>query len=79
MVDRVSTTGFTYLGLTYGCAQCPTHKYDLFTQKYFFRLMAFINNTSEVDYDIPSVSISIKRNLIKSQTTKLNSQLLNVF
>lgn len=41
--------------------------------------MAFMNNTSEIDYDIPSVSITEKRNLIKTQSAKLKSQLLDVF
>ena len=79
MVDRVATTGVTWLGLTYGCAQCHTHKYDPITQKDYFGLMAFMNNTSEIDYDIPSVSITEKRNLIKTQSAKLKSQLLDVF
>lgn len=79
MVDRVATTGVTWLGLTYGCAQCHTHKYDPITQKDYYGLMAFMNNTSEVDYEIPSALISEKRQLIKTQSAKLKSELLDIY
>ena len=44
LVDRVNTTSTVWLGTTLGCAQCHNHKYDPFTQKDYFRLLAFYAN-----------------------------------
>lgn len=41
LIDRVNTTATVWLGSTIGCAQCHNHKYDPFTQKDYYRLMAF--------------------------------------
>ena len=43
-VDRVNTTATVWLGTTIACAQCHDHKYDPFSQKDYFRLLAFFNN-----------------------------------
>src|SRR4029453_17860235 len=45
LVDRVNTTATVWLGSTLACAQCHNHKYDPFTQKDYFRLLAFFANT----------------------------------
>ncbi|MGI8671542.1 MAG: DUF1549 and DUF1553 domain-containing protein, partial [Luteitalea sp.] len=46
LVDRVNTTATVWLGSTVACAQCHNHKYDPFSQKDYYRLMAFFANTS---------------------------------
>jgi hypothetical protein len=52
IIDRVNTTGFVWLGTSLECAQCHNHKYDPFTQKDYYRLFAYFNNTPlEVEGD----------------------------
>ncbi len=53
MVDRVNTAGTTWLGLTVGCAQCHTHKYDPITQREYYEVMASLNNADEPEMDLP--------------------------
>ncbi len=45
LVDRANTTAAVWLGSTIGCAQCHNHKYDPFTQKDYYRFLAFFSNT----------------------------------
>jgi hypothetical protein len=55
MVDRVGTTGTTWLGLTTACAQCHTHKFDPILHTDYFSLMALLNNADEPEWLIPDV------------------------
>jgi hypothetical protein len=49
LVDRVNTTGRVWMGLTIGCAQCHTHKYDPITIRDYYSFYAFFNNTEDRD------------------------------
>lgn len=53
MVDRVATTGTTWLGLSLGCAQCHSHKYDPISHHDYYGMMAFLNNADEPQLDLP--------------------------
>ena len=52
VIDRVNTTGTTFLGLTVGCCQCHDHKYDPISQREYFQFFAFLNNCDEPDLPI---------------------------
>jgi hypothetical protein len=50
--DRAATTATAWLGLTFGCAECHTHKYDPLPQRDYYRFYAFFDNL--VDTEVPA-------------------------
>jgi len=49
IIDRVNTTMAVWMGLTMGCAQCHSHKFDPISQKEYFQVMAIFNQTEDAD------------------------------
>jgi hypothetical protein len=45
--DRTETVSAVWMGLTAGCAVCHSHKFDELSQKEFYELAAFFNNTTQ--------------------------------
>jgi hypothetical protein len=60
--DRVAVTGQVWMGQTWGCAQCHSHKYDPISHKEFYQLYAFLNQTSDDDHpsDRPVLKLTAK-------------------
>ena len=75
MTDRVATTGATWLGLTLGCAQCHTHKFDPLTHREYFQLMAFMNNADEPDIDLPQADAEEQQKKNTALAAKLLAEL----
>jgi mono/diheme cytochrome c family protein len=51
--DRASTTATVWLGLTLGCAECHSHKYDPLPQRDYYRFYAFFDNLVETGVPAP--------------------------
>lgn len=89
MVDRVNTTATVWLGSTLGCAQCHNHKYDPFSQRDYYKLYSFFDNSayqiqgsevfSSVAYEptleLPTPEQETKRKDLNDQITKLETTL----
>jgi hypothetical protein len=75
VVDRVSTLGAVWLGLTVGCARCHDHKYDPITTREFYSLYAFFNNVEEVGNGGPRDGRGNYKPYLKLPSPELEKQL----
>ncbi|MEP6672591.1 MAG: PSD1 and planctomycete cytochrome C domain-containing protein [Chthoniobacter sp.] len=71
MVDRVSTAGTTWLGITVGCAQCHTHKYDPIPHREYYEVMASLNNADEPEMDLPPPDVAAQEAARNEKLAKL--------
>ena len=76
VVDRVATTGTTWLGLTVACAQCHTHKFDPITHTDYYRMFAYLNNADEPDF---TVYTEAQKQTRKTALDKANNIRANIF
>ncbi len=52
IIDRVNVTGTVFMGLTMGCAQCHSHKFDPISQREFYQVFAFFNNSTDPELNV---------------------------
>lgn len=81
VIDRVNTTGTVWLGLTLGCTQCHTHKFDPVSHEDYYRMFAFFNSIAEdgkagtnavpyLDYQSPLAARSVAEMAAHVETVK---------
>ncbi|TAM81978.1 MAG: DUF1553 domain-containing protein [Acidobacteria bacterium] len=90
LVDRVNTTSEVWLGTTLGCAECHNHKFDPFTQKDYYRMMAFFDSNAkykildlgqgegyvwEPDLELPTPKQAAKEKDLRAQIARLKQTL----
>jgi hypothetical protein len=76
IVDRVGTTGTVWLGLTVACAQCHSHKFDPITQREYYRLFAYLNNSDEPEVPVPDPAVEKRREDVRRRVAELEAALL---
>ena len=78
IVDRVNTTFAVWMGTSMACGQCHTHKYDPISQKEYYQLFAFLNQTEDADKRDESPLLSFFSDEQKKQRTTWEAELAAV-
>jgi cytochrome c553 len=73
VVDRVHTTATAWLGLTLGCAQCHSHKFDPFTHREYYRFFALLDNADEPEIPLPDPLVDAERADIEARVATLEA------
>ncbi|MCA8970493.1 MAG: PSD1 domain-containing protein, partial [Planctomycetes bacterium] len=59
--DRVATTFSVWFGLTMDCARCHDHKYDPISQREYYELFAFFDQTQDRDRNDDAPLLTVPR------------------
>ena len=73
--DRTDTTLQTWMGVTMGCAQCHSHKYDPITNREYYQVFAIFNQTEDADRPDEAPTIETPTPQQATQITSLKSQI----
>ena len=88
VVDRTSTVGTVFLGLSVGCAVCHDHKFDPIGMRDFYSMFAFFNNIDGKPLDgnaaqhppvvkVPSEQHEAKRQALEQELAQNETEIAN--
>jgi hypothetical protein len=81
-MDRVDTAATVWLGLTLGCAQCHDHKFDPFSQRDYYRLLAFWQNVegkaSDENIPLPPPSLPVPSPQQERRLAELDAEIASL-
>ncbi|MDB6024282.1 MAG: hypothetical protein JWM68_505 [Verrucomicrobiales bacterium] len=73
--DRANITAQAWMGLTMGCAQCHTHKFDPITHKEYYQFYAFFNQTEDDDKGDEHPTLPLPTKAEREKIQGLNKQI----
>ncbi len=72
LTEMTDAIGFTFLGLTLGCARCHNHKFDPISQADYYRLQAFFADAEPKDVSLATKEETTRH---KKAVATLNSRI----
>jgi mono/diheme cytochrome c family protein len=78
IVDRTNTLGTVFLGLTVGCCQCHDHKFDPLSQREYYQIYAFFNNSDDPRLELSTREALKERQKLQAELTRLEKDLLAI-
>ena len=78
IVDRTNTTMAVWMGTSFACAQCHTHKFDPISHHEYFKMYAFFNNTEDADRRDEAPLLSFVSEPLKQKRAELEREVAAV-